>query len=753
MFTSFRLPHLYRRMAQTAFSGFVPLIILLATATFLEKEHGTAWVHKHLYQTVWFMALWGLTGFMAVVALWQQRKRLSGPVLLLHGAFLLILSGAFVTRLTGIQGAVHLRQDAEVTTYYAKPDARIVSLPFSLRLEQFDILFYPGTDHPSDYVSTVRVTQPDHTCSAQRISMNRIGRTGYWRLYQSSFDEDGRGSVLTVNYDPWGTGITYTGYALLLMAFLAVLFHRKGLFRSSLRRLSRLTVLGGLGLLSLGTAEVQAAVTNGVVPREQADLFRPIQLLSEGRIQPFGTFALHFTRKITGQRQYRGFTNEQIALGWMLFPDVWRYEPLIEVKSRALRRRLDVKKKASLQDFFTPEGTYKLVALLNGSAPELLQPARETHEKIELILMLQQGVLLQAFPVSRPEGTVWYAPADSLPPSVGSSQRRFVREWLPLLRRELLAEHTDSVRRHVDRLCRYQALHGGESRLTPRRVQTELLYNRLQLSVHIGRAALLLGGIGLILLFVTGRIRNGSATAPLEGHNRCRRFRPNLFRLIPALLLGILLAELELRTAVCGRLPLGNGYETLLVLAALLLALAIGLSRRIVLAAPFGTLLAGFCLLVSTFSRMDPQILPLAPVLHSPLLGIHVSTIMAAYALLSLLFLNSLVALCHREWRYRPTTRLLTYILLVPALALLSTGIFLGAIWANVSWGNYWSWDPKETWALITLLVYAFPVHRHTFPWLARPIGLHLYLCLAFAGVLMTYLGVNYFLGGMHSYA
>lgn len=753
MFASLRSPRLLRQTTQLAFFWFVPLVILLAASTFLEKKYGTAWAHKHLYQAIWFTALWAITGLSAAVALWQQRKRLSGPVLLLHTAFLLILAGAYITRLTGIQGVVHLRQDIEVTAYYTKPDARITQLPFSLRLQRFSTSYYPGTDHPSDYISVVQVTHPDGRRSMQRISMNRIGQAGHWRLYQSSFDEDGRGSVLTVNCDPWGTGITYTGYALLLLAFLTVLFHRKGLFRNSLRQLSRLTGLWLLGLFATGTAEARTGVDNGVIPREQADLFRPIQLLSEGRIQPFGTFALHFTRKITGKRRYRGFTNEQIALGWMLFPDVWKYEPMIEVNSRTLCRRLGIEKRAALQDFFTPEGTYRLGTLLTGNETDLLQPARETHEKVELILMLRQGMLLRAFPAGDPESPVWYAPADSLPPSVGSEQRNLIREWLPLLRSELLAKHTDSIRLYADKLRSYQNRHGGNSLLSARRIQTELTYNRLTLSVWVSRAALLLGMVGLVVLTIPGRRRAVSSASDPFLARRNRGLPTKVVCLAPFLLLGVLLTEIGLRTAVCGRLPLGNGYETLLTLAALLLTLAAGLGRRIALAAPLGTLLAGFCLLVSGFSRMDSQIMPLAPVLHSPLLGIHVSTIMAAYALLSLLLLNSLTALVHKGWRHRPASVLLAHVLLVPALALLATGIFLGAVWANVSWGNYWSWDPKETWALITLLIYALPVHRRTFPALGHPLWLHLYLCCAFAGVLMTYLGVNYFLGGLHSYA
>lgn len=749
--SSTRLP---RRLVRLAFLLLLPLALLLAVTTFLEKEHGTAWVHGHIYGTTWFTIAWALPGTAALAGLLLQRRRLSAPVQLLHAALLLILAGALVTRFTGVQGAVHLRQGVETTEYYVKPDAHIARLPFSLRLERFRIQYYPGSDRASDYLSEICVTHPDGSRSRHTISMNRIGRLpGGWRLYQSSFDDDGRGSLLSLNCDPWGTGLTYAGYALLLLGFVAVLFHRKGLFRTSLRRLARLTAVWLAVAAASWPGEVRAGTDNGVIPPAQAELFARVQLLNEGRIQPFGTFALHFTRKVTGQHRYRGFTNEQIALGWIFFPEVWQYEPMIEVKSRALRQRLGLKKRAALRDFFTAEGAYRLNDLLDGGDPDLQQAARETQEKIELILMLQQGLLLNLFPVKGADHTVWYAPTDSLPSHVGDGPRALIRHALPLLRAELLQGQTDSVRLFVDKLKAYQQQQGAGTALSARRVETELTYNRLQLTRWISRAALLLGVAGLLALLLPGRRTEPSAPAlPTTVGRRSHILRAAL-RLTPAVLLPALLVELGLRIAVCGRLPLGNGYETLLTLAALLLLLATVLGRRIALAAPFGTLLAGFCLLVSTFGRMDPQILPLAPVLNSPLLGIHVSTIMAAYALLSLLFINSLAALLVPRWRRTPVPTLFAQVLLTPALALLAVGIFLGAVWANVSWGNYWSWDPKETWALITLLAYAVPVHRRTFGFLQRPLVLHSYLCAAFLILLMTYLGVNYLLGGMHSYA
>ena len=229
---------------------------------------------------------------------------------------------------------------------------------------------------------------------------------------------------------------------------------------------------------------------------------------------------------------------------------------------------------------------------------------------------------------------------------------------------------------------------------------------------------------------------------------------------IPLLLLLTFLFHLfgyGLRRYVSGRIPLANGYETMLFLALCIILITLLLCRRFSFVLPFGFLLSGFTLLVSYLGQMNPQITHLMPVLSSPLLSAHVSIIMMAYALLAFMMLNGLYALIlthtSQHSSQLSTLTTLSRLMLYPAVFFLASGIFLGAIWANVSWGRYWSWDPKEVWALITLMIYAVPFHQESIPLLRRPTVFHAYLVLAFLAVLMTYFGVNYFLGGMHSYA
>uniref|UniRef100_UPI00259B0C22 cytochrome c biogenesis protein n=1 Tax=Xylanibacter rodentium TaxID=2736289 RepID=UPI00259B0C22 len=162
-------------------------------------------------------------------------------------------------------------------------------------------------------------------------------------------------------------------------------------------------------------------------------------------------------------------------------------------------------------------------------------------------------------------------------------------------------------------------------------------------------------------------------------------------------------------------------------------------------------------LLVASLGQMNPQITPLMPVLLSPWLSVHVSVIMVAYALCAFIMLNGVTALILRALNkgggeMQVKLMLVSRIFLYPAVLLLGAGIFIGAVWANVSWGRYWAWDPKEVWALICFLIYGLAFHLQSIPLFRRPLFFHVFMVVAFLSLLMTYFGVNSLLGGMHSY-
>lgn len=303
------------------------LLLMLAATTFVEQTCSTDFVEKHVYHTIWFCCLWGALAAMTVVVLVRLRLWRHLPTLLLHGSFLVILAGAMTTFLCGRKGYVHLTVGSEVNCFLEQDGRQVVELPFTLRLDSFRIEYYPGTDAPADYISYIHGETP--------VSMNRILSRQGFRFYQSSFDEDMQGSWLTVNYDPWGIGITYSGYLLLGVSMLWMLVSRGGEFRRLLRH--PLLKKGGmfvLLLLCLGSGVHAQKRSLPALARKQADSLARKQVIYNDRVVPFNTLARDFVLKLTGKLSYGGMTPEQVIGGWLLRPEVWQNEPMIYIKTR-----------------------------------------------------------------------------------------------------------------------------------------------------------------------------------------------------------------------------------------------------------------------------------------------------------------------------------------------------------------------------------------------------------------------------------
>ena len=673
---------------------YICLVCLLAIATFLEQACGTDFVEKYIYHTFWFCCLWGILAALAVMALIRRQLWKHLPTLLLHGSFLVILAGAMLTFVSSRKGYVHLTVGNKVGSFVEQESGRRIDLPFTLLLDSFRVEHYPGTEAPADYVSHIRILRSgqdtDSASCSRTVSMNRILSEQGFRFYQSSFDEDKRGSWLTVNYDPWGIGATYAGYVLLGISMIGLLFSHWGEFRRLMNH--PLLRKGGVFCLLLlaGSMQVQGRTLPALSIR-QADSLACEQVIYHDRVVPFNTLARDFVVKLTGRPSYAGLTPEQIIGGWLLRPEVWQYEPMIYIKNRELCRLLNLKTPyASVADLFDGQ-RYRLQGFWQGrletgrKMSPLEKAIVETDEKVGLILMLQKGTLIRPLPK---DGSV---------------------KPLPLSK-----------------------------------IRAELIYNRIPFSKCLFMFNLTVGLLAFFHLVYCG-LRHSSERSGLS--RRINRF------LVVALYAAFLfqLFGYGLRWYVGGRIPLSNGYETMQFMALCTLVLACLFRRRFPFTVPFGFLLSGFALLVAHLGQMNPQITPLMPVLVSPWLSMHVSLIMMSYALFAFIMLNGILALCIR--RHERMLMLLSRLLLYPANFFLGAGIFMGAVWANVSWGRYWAWDPKEVWALITFLVYGMAFHSKSLSAFRRPLFFHIYMIAAFLTVLMTYFGVNYVLGGMHSYA
>lgn len=671
---------------------FVALIVLMAFATYMEQRHGTAFVAQHIYHTLWFCALWGILTTLAIIYIINRKLNRRLPIFMLHGAFVVILIGSAITYFTGKEGKIHLREGVAENTFLEQASGQMLPLPFSLTLKSFQITCYPGTDTPSDFVSTVTCQSPnDSKVVNAEISMNNILRHHGYRFYQDGFDPDHKGTTLSVNHDPWGTAITYIGYLLLALSMTLTLISRKESFRRllsspALRRGSVLFVLAAPML----TAHAEEVPT---INAEKAKIVARYQVVYNSRVVPLNTVATDFLQKIYGRHSYKGLSAEQVLYGWIARPDAWKSQRFIQIKHEALRQRLGITGEyAAMEELFDANGKYKLMPMVHEEQKKdaMGKAIKELDEKAGLILMLTSNTLFTPLAPTSP-------------------------------------------------------------RLSDTRVEAEIIYNKIPATKILFIVNLVMGFLTFILLMANTSI------------GRWRRAR-HMAHVASVAVFGasfaFALLTYALRWYVGGRVPLSNGYETMLLMALLLMAITLAIHRRFPYLLPFGFLLSGFTLLVSHLGSMNPQITPLMPVLHSPLLSIHVSVIMTAYALLALMAMQGAFAL----WLMRDKTprrrralidqvTTLNRVMLFPSVFLLAVGIFLGAVWANVSWGKYWSWDPKETWALITLMTYAVPLHRQSLPLARRDKQFNIYITCAFLCVLMTFFGVNYFLGGMHAYA
>ena len=742
---------------------YVLVLISMAVATIVEKSQGTDYVHVHYYGAWWFILMWAVMAALGIYYI-IQRKVKRASTWALHLSFIIILTGALITHLSAKRGMIHLRTGQPTNSYIMASDdgegMKEEKLPFSLCLEDFEAKMHDGTQAVADYSSRFTVMDGNEK-SEGLVSMNNIYSHRSYRFYQSSYDEDGKGSVLAINADPFGIPVTYTGYALLFLSLIWMLLDPKGGYRKLLA--SPLLKKGALGIaLLLSVGNLQAAETgaldHAVLPKETAEKFGELNILYNDRICPVQTYALDFCKKIYGARSYKGLTAEQVLSGWIFYGDEWAKEPFIKVKSGELKSTLNLPDYCSVSQFFNKDmGGYTIGQYVqeyyNGAQDKFHQQAADIDGKIQLIMDLRQGVSLKVLPYTFTKNvrtskdhpfikagtTTWFSPTDKLPYAVEKQHALYITNVFSLLYGDVKAGNIDRVNIFFDKMKKYQQISGGNSLPSSTQYKAERINNAFPFATVLFMVNLTLGFIALF--YTIYRMTKKREVKVLD-------------IALPILLVVSFLAltfGLVLRWIISGNVPMSNGYESMLTVAWFVMLIAIFMQFRIRLVMVFGFLLSGFFLLVSHINQMDPAIGQMMPVLNSPLLSMHVSIIMMSYALLSLTFICGIMGICMRS--HGEELQALSRVFLYPALTCMGFGIFIGAIWANVSWGNYWSWDSKETWALITFMIYAVVVHTQSLPIFRKPLAYHIYITLAFLSIVMTYFGVNYFLTGMHSYA
>lgn len=821
-----------------AWGSLVLLIIFMAAATVIEKTCGNETAPGLVYHSLLFMALWAVVAVAGVLLLMRMRSWRRPATLMIHLSFVLILSGALVTHFLGKSGSIHLREDGGSVSAYELEDGASVPLPFSVRLDSFSVDYYRGTAAPMDYVSRIVIADASSESKVSfSISMNNICRYRGYRFYQSAFDEDGRGTLLSVSHDPYGVAVTYSGYCLLLLSLVAFFFQKDSGFRRALMRLRRVrpalteecpagdkaqgrtpgnatgggmaavavlvaisaflpaetsasdsfsaspvsavqasspvpsVVLSSVAAEALPSAANPAEKASGsddlpmpkALPRETAEKFGDLYVYYNDRIVPMQTLARDFTMKLYGKPSYRGLTAEQVLSGWMFYYDSWKTQPMIKIKDRSVRRLLEADGKyVSLMDYFTGNNIYRLDREWYSRFGDFSTKAlSQADEKFGVISMVCAGSILRIFPYDGPDGMRWYSSVDRLPADIPDGQWIFMRKVLTLAAESVAMNSFEEVDTLFVRIRDYQVKTAVEFLPSDAAFRAEKVYNAVGRPTGVAMTCLTIGILLFVLAcFMTTRTSRMSCASDVwridAGGRSLSSVLAGAAFVVSVIVFLYLTAVLGLRWFISGHVPMSNGFETMMFMAWLTMSLTAALWRRFALMQPFGFILTGFCLLVAALGESDPQITHLMPVLSSPLLSVHVACMMISYTLFGMVALNGVMALVVRraaEGEILLQMRDTALVILYPALFFLTAGTFLGAVWANVSWGRYWAWDPKEVWALITMLVYSLAVHGGILRIFRRPVFFHAFCVLAFLCVVITYFGVNFILGGLHSYA
>lgn len=646
--------------------------------------------------------------------------------------------------------------------------AKRVKLPFSIYLNDFILERYPGSNSPSWYESKVTVNDRGKSFS-QRIYMNNILKYQGYRFYQASYEADEKGTVLSVNYDWAGTLVTYMGYLLMGIGMALSIFHRKSRFRFlvmdskqiSISKKATITIITGFLLFA---QNIKAQGSNiPVVDAKHAEKFGELLIQDNGgRIKPINSYSSEILRKIARRTTYNGLSSDQVLLGIMLNPEIWQNEPLIKVGHPQINDVLGVKGKyVPFRNFFT-EQNYTLYSFVNSANEK--KPANRnkfdtelirTDERLNVFYLAYTTGLLKIFPEPKSPENRWVSPVDhshNFDPKDTIFVNNVFSLYLNTVEKAINSGEWKEADELLDGIKAFQKKFAGDIYPSDFKARLEITYNKTNILDRLSNVYGLVGFILLILQFITIFYSRINLRVPVK---------------IATFLIIIAFAghtlALAARWYISGHAPWSNGYEALTFIAWAAVFSGIIFSSKSPVTLSATAVLAFFTLHTAHLSWMDPEITNLVPVLKSYWLIIHVAIITASYGFLgmgALLAAINLVVMflesSSKKNRIDLTIREISNVIemaLIVGLYLLTIGTFLGGVWANESWGRYWAWDPKETWALATIFVYAFIAHMRLVPALKSQFLFNFFALVGFGSVIMTYFGVNYYLSGLHSYA
>ncbi len=748
--------------------------LILAAATFVENSYGPAVAREHFYYAPWFILLQLLqaVNLLAMFLQGSYFKRISKGSLIFHGAFVFIWLGAAVTHYVGVTGIMHIREGETVSSMMRDEGAGMgnTSLPFSVTLDDFRLQRYPGSHSPMSYESDLVIKKGDEAPVQATVRMNKVIDIDGYRLFQSSFDPDEQGTILSVSYDRPGMQLTYIGYFLLFAGFVLTLFSKKSRFGRLRRELGEMKKnMPYCVLLLLALSGVAGGQTvhaqQPCVSSQHAGKFGSLVVLNpNGRLEPVNSYTSAILRKLYGADKLNGINSDQFFLNLLSLPDEWGAYPFIKVDNKELLQRFGRSGKyIAWEDVFDSEGNYILTDEVNDI---YAKPASERKrmdsdllkldESVNIVYRIMQHQLLPLFPDENDAQGKWYSAGDELNVFQGKDSlfvSKIMDWYIYELGNGVRSGNWEEADKIVGMMNIFQQAKSKTPAIDNQRVKAELLYNQLNLFFWCRLAYLILGGI---LLFIAC----GEIIADFKwGKKVCGILITLLVIAFLAHTSGVLL-----RWYISGRAPWANAYESMICTSWMLVGGGLLFARRFRILPALAGLLGGIMLFVAGLNHLNPEITPLVPVLQSYWLMSHVAIIMIGYVFFALcaltglfnLILMSLLSATNRgklQFRIREFT-LLNEMAMILGLFFMTAGTFLGAIWANVSWGRYWGWDPKETWALISIVVYALVLHIRFIPLLKGKTTwcFNLLSVVAILSVIMTWFGVNYYLSGLHSY-
>lgn len=675
--------------------------------------------------------------------------------------------------LFGDKGFVSVKNQFELGGLYFSLayGSKHYTTPFYIRLNDFQLERYPGSHSPSSFASEVTLMDGE-LAEDHRIYMNNVLDYKGYRFFQSSYDQDELGTVLSVNHDFWGTLISYLGYFFMTLGMVLTMFSKKTRFSFLKQKLAELRSKRGVAILVLALLTSTAFADNKIdsllqaqaIPSYQADAFGMLVVQDQGgRMKPVNTLASEVLRKVSRQSSFNGLSPNQVLLGMAQNPYLWQLAPMIKVNHDGLREQLGFTEKYnSFLSFFSEEAKYVLTEEVEKAYAK--KPAERSKydkevmavdERVNVCYMVYNGSYFRFFPLPNDGNNTWFSDSQE---NVGfkGDDSLFVYSILPIYYQSIFQGLQDGdfevANNTLQAIKNYQAKFGSEVLPSDNRIQLEVFYNKAQIFNKLSYFYALAGVVMLFLLI---------AQVLKE-----RKWRSILVKFcFWFITLGFIAHTLGLagRWIISGHAPWSNAYESVIYIAWATVLAGYIFSKKSMMSMAATAVLSSLLLMVAALNWLDPEITNLVPVLDSYWLMIHVAIITASYGFLALGallgFLNLLLMILQTKSntsRIITSLKELTYInemSITVGLFLLSVGTFLGGIWANESWGRYWGWDPKETWAFASMLVYIFVLHMRFVPKLKSMFAFNLASLLAYSSIIMTYFGVNFYLSGLHSYA